>query len=73
MHSKDMSCGVCRYLLSVKWFRKWKKYVGFDPWNQQEVGVDCAYPGPIDNSDLFAGTVYHKYCTISQYTKTCQA
>jgi len=35
---------------------RWKKYVGFDSWNHQEVGTDFSYPGSIDNSDLFAGT-----------------
>ena len=49
IYNKNASCGVCRYLLSVKWFRKWKEYVGFDPWNQQEAGAYFAYPGPIDN------------------------
>ena len=39
-----------RYLLDAGWFKKWKTYVGYDPWDQTNKGK--AHPGPIDNSPL---------------------
>ncbi|XP_043934415.1 ubiquitin carboxyl-terminal hydrolase 4-like [Protopterus annectens] len=42
------------YLIDSRWFKQWKKFVGFDSWDMYSVG-DCSYfPGPVDNSGLFA-------------------
>ena len=41
-----------RYLLHAGWFRKWKTYVGCDPWDQTNNLKGKAHPGPIDNSPL---------------------
>ena len=42
-----------RYLVDVKWMKQWKKYVGYDQWDQSYAGQDAANPGPIDNASLF--------------------
>uniref|UniRef100_A0A8C5KZQ6 ubiquitinyl hydrolase 1 n=1 Tax=Jaculus jaculus TaxID=51337 RepID=A0A8C5KZQ6_JACJA len=38
------------YLVDSRWFKQWKKYVGFDSWDKQQMGDPNVYPGPIDNS-----------------------
>uniref|UniRef100_A0AAX7TCQ7 Ubiquitin carboxyl-terminal hydrolase n=1 Tax=Astatotilapia calliptera TaxID=8154 RepID=A0AAX7TCQ7_ASTCA len=43
-----------RYLIDSRWFKQWKKYVGFDSWDMYNVGERSLYPGPIDNSGLFS-------------------
>lgn len=35
--------------------KQWKKYVGYDQWDQSLAGQESANPGPIDNSNLFKG------------------
>ncbi|KAK3103303.1 hypothetical protein FSP39_018356, partial [Pinctada imbricata] len=40
------------YLCDTKWFKQWKKYVGFDQWDNYNVGEKEAHPGPIDNTPL---------------------
>ncbi|KAE8611761.1 hypothetical protein XENTR_v10012591 [Xenopus tropicalis] len=42
------------YLIDSRWFKQWKKYVGFDAWDMYNVGESSLYPGPVDNSGLFA-------------------
>ncbi|XP_051873896.1 ubiquitin carboxyl-terminal hydrolase 4 isoform X2 [Pristis pectinata] len=42
------------YLIDSRWFKQWKKYVGFDNWDMYNVGERGMFPGPIDNSGLFA-------------------
>ncbi|XP_011612065.2 ubiquitin carboxyl-terminal hydrolase 4 isoform X1 [Takifugu rubripes] len=42
------------YLIDSRWFKQWKKYVGFDSWDMYNVGERNLYPGPIDNSGLFS-------------------
>ncbi|XP_061689922.1 ubiquitin carboxyl-terminal hydrolase 4 [Syngnathoides biaculeatus] len=42
------------YLVDSRWFKQWKKHVGFDNWDTYNVGERSLYPGPIDNSGLFA-------------------
>uniref|UniRef100_A0A8C8S411 Ubiquitin carboxyl-terminal hydrolase n=1 Tax=Pelusios castaneus TaxID=367368 RepID=A0A8C8S411_9SAUR len=41
-----------RYLVDSRWFKQWKKYVGFDSWDKYQMGDQNVYPGPIDNSGL---------------------
>ena len=50
-----MMCDMFRYLLDVRWFKQWKKYVGFESWDQQQMGSETAHPGPVDTSCLFKG------------------
>uniref|UniRef100_A0A8C5H0W1 Ubiquitin carboxyl-terminal hydrolase n=1 Tax=Gouania willdenowi TaxID=441366 RepID=A0A8C5H0W1_GOUWI len=45
---------VFRYLIDSRWFKQWKKYVGFDSWDMYNVGERSLFPGPIDNSGLFS-------------------
>ncbi|XP_075065696.1 ubiquitin carboxyl-terminal hydrolase 15 isoform X3 [Mixophyes fleayi] len=40
------------YLIDSRWFKQWKKYVGFDSWDKYQMGEQNVYPGPIDNSGL---------------------
>lgn len=44
-----------RYLVDSRWFKQWKKYVGFDSWDKYQMGDQNVYPGPIDNSGLLKG------------------
>ncbi|XP_037241476.1 ubiquitin carboxyl-terminal hydrolase 4-like isoform X5 [Falco rusticolus] len=46
--------GESWYLVDSRWFRRWKKYVGFDSWDMSGVGDPRFFPGPIDNSGLFS-------------------
>ncbi|XP_061864602.1 ubiquitin carboxyl-terminal hydrolase 4 isoform X2 [Colius striatus] len=45
--------GESWYLVDSRWFKQWKKYVGFDSWDMFGAGDPCLFPGPIDNSGLF--------------------
>ena len=47
-----------RYLIDTKWFKQWKKYVGYDSWDTAFVGDPSAHPGPIDNAPILKGTDY---------------
>ncbi|XP_030073101.1 ubiquitin carboxyl-terminal hydrolase 15 isoform X2 [Microcaecilia unicolor] len=40
------------YLVDSRWFKQWKKYVGFDSWDKYQMGDQNVYPGPIDNTGL---------------------
>lgn len=42
------------YLVDSRWYKQWKKYVGFDSWDVYNVGESNLFPGPVDNSGLFA-------------------
>ena len=35
--------------------KQWKRYVGYDQWDQELAGQESAHPGPLDNSSLFKG------------------
>ena len=41
-----------RYLVDVRWMKQWKKYVGYDQWDQSYAGQEAANPGPVDNESL---------------------
>ncbi|XP_061218318.1 ubiquitin carboxyl-terminal hydrolase 4 isoform X3 [Neopsephotus bourkii] len=45
--------GESWYLVDNRWFKQWKKYVGFDSWDMFGVGDPSLFPGPVDNSELF--------------------
>uniref|UniRef100_A0A1X7UAM8 DUSP domain-containing protein n=1 Tax=Amphimedon queenslandica TaxID=400682 RepID=A0A1X7UAM8_AMPQE len=53
----NMKKGDRWYLVDVEWFRQWKKYTGFDSWDQDSAGQASAHPGPIFNGTLFIGNV----------------
>jgi len=44
--------GESWYLIDVRWFKQWKKYVGYDQWDSYNIGEQAAHPGTIDNSSL---------------------
>uniref|UniRef100_A0A8C5H0Q9 Ubiquitin carboxyl-terminal hydrolase n=1 Tax=Gouania willdenowi TaxID=441366 RepID=A0A8C5H0Q9_GOUWI len=52
--TKGDSLDEIRYLIDSRWFKQWKKYVGFDSWDMYNVGERSLFPGPIDNSGLFS-------------------
>uniref|UniRef100_A0A8C1GHY2 Ubiquitin carboxyl-terminal hydrolase n=2 Tax=Cyprinus carpio TaxID=7962 RepID=A0A8C1GHY2_CYPCA len=52
------------YLIDSRWFKQWKKYVGFDSWDLYNVGEHNLYPGPIDNSGLFSD---HESQTLKEH------
>ncbi|CAC5359253.1 Ubiquitin carboxyl-terminal hydrolase 4,Ubiquitin carboxyl-terminal hydrolase 15 [Mytilus coruscus] len=41
-----------RYVLDTKWFKRWKKYVGYESCDAFNVGQQESHPGPIDNLPL---------------------
>ncbi|XP_053932080.1 ubiquitin carboxyl-terminal hydrolase 4 isoform X2 [Cuculus canorus] len=45
--------GEAWYLVDSRWFKQWKKYVGFDSWDMFGAGDPSLYPGPVDNTGLF--------------------
>lgn len=49
---------MCRYLVDSKWLKQWKKYVGYESWEAETMGLESMHPGPIDNSGLFQGLGY---------------
>ena len=42
-----------RFLVDLKWFIKWKEYVGFESYDVRFTGKKDFFPGSIDNSALF--------------------
>uniref|UniRef100_A0A8B9J1N5 Ubiquitin carboxyl-terminal hydrolase n=1 Tax=Amazona collaria TaxID=241587 RepID=A0A8B9J1N5_9PSIT len=48
--------GESWYLVDSRWFKQWKKYVGFDSWDMFGAGDLSLFPGPVDNSGLFGET-----------------
>ena len=46
---------IQRYLVDCHWLKQWKKFVGFDTWDQYGLGAELNNPGPIDNSSLLEG------------------
>ncbi|XP_065845355.1 ubiquitin carboxyl-terminal hydrolase 15-like [Oscarella lobularis] len=45
----EMREGDTWYLIDSRWFKQWKRYVG---WDQSSKGNESAFPGPIDNSNI---------------------
>uniref|UniRef100_A0A673ZSY8 Ubiquitin carboxyl-terminal hydrolase n=1 Tax=Salmo trutta TaxID=8032 RepID=A0A673ZSY8_SALTR len=52
--ASTQSCLGATFLIDSRWFKQWKKYVGFDSWDMYNVGEHSLYPGPVDNSGLFS-------------------
>ena len=50
-----------RLLIDMKWMKQWKKYVGFDQWDQKYAGLEAAHPGPVDNATLLKGCLHTNY------------
>ena len=48
-----VACFFYRFLVDLKWFKKWKKYVGFESYDVRFTGKREFFPGLIDNSALF--------------------
>ncbi|KAH9512955.1 Ubiquitin carboxyl-terminal hydrolase 15, partial [Bulinus truncatus] len=51
--SQSLKKGESWYLIDVRWFKQWKKFVGYDQWESHSIGDQSVHPGPIDNSSLF--------------------
>ncbi|XP_051667264.1 ubiquitin carboxyl-terminal hydrolase 4 isoform X2 [Manacus candei] len=49
--------GESWYLVESRWFKQWKKYVGFDNWEMFGAGDPSLFPGPVDNAGLFPGPI----------------
>lgn len=54
------------YLVGSGWFKKWKKYVGFDSWDKYSTGDQAFYPGPVDNSELLTDSLSIKEHLIDE-------
>ncbi len=50
-----------RYLVDQSWLKQWKKYTGYDSWDQYHAGKDSVHPGPVDNTKLFEGKLCDLY------------
>ena len=50
---------ILRYLVDMRWWKQWKKFVRYDTGDQFGVGEEQNDPGPIDNSSLFASKTLH--------------
>ena len=48
-------------LIHMRWYRRWKQYVGYDSCDISRVGEEAAYPGPIDNTDLVENDKLRRY------------
>ncbi|XP_070193299.1 ubiquitin carboxyl-terminal hydrolase 15-like isoform X2 [Littorina saxatilis] len=48
--------GDAWFLVDIRWFKQWKKYVGYDSWDTLNAGDETYNPGPIDNSALLKET-----------------
>ena len=53
------------YLISLSWFKKWQRYVGYYKTNTSSNNQNC---GEIDNNDLFW---YNKFDTTKKYKSDC--
>lgn len=50
-----------RCILNSRWFKQWKKFVGYESYDTWDVGMSGdagGYPGPVDNSLLLNGSLY---------------
>ncbi|XP_013790344.1 ubiquitin carboxyl-terminal hydrolase 15-like [Limulus polyphemus] len=50
---KPLKKGDIWYLVDSRWFKQWKKYVGYDDWDTCNADKENTHPGPIDNSALY--------------------
>ena len=53
-----------RYLIDVRWMKQWKKYCGYETWDQSYAGESSYFPGPIETENLYAGTYMYIPCTL---------
>ena len=44
--------GEAWYIIHSRWFKQWKRYVGYDDWDKSQAGEEVSKPGPIDNTLL---------------------
>ena len=49
---RPLQDGEYCYLIHIEWFRRWKRYVGYDNCNMSNAGLVLCKPGPIDNTSL---------------------
>ncbi|XP_060594209.1 ubiquitin carboxyl-terminal hydrolase 15-like [Ruditapes philippinarum] len=49
---KPLIKGETWYIIDVKWSKQWKSYVGYESWDNYNVGEESAHPGPIDNTPI---------------------
>ncbi|XP_046852979.1 ubiquitin carboxyl-terminal hydrolase 4-like [Xenia sp. Carnegie-2017] len=57
---KTLNKGETWYLVDSKWLKQWKKYVGYESWEAERMGLESMHPGPIDNSGLFQDNNFQK-------------
>ena len=50
--SKPLQTGQKWFLVHIRWFKQWKRFVGYDNWDRASAGDEVARPGPIDNTSL---------------------
>ena len=43
----------------MRWFKQWKKYVGYNALDEGQMGADSVHPGPVDTSALCKGSIVH--------------
>ena len=50
--SRPFQDGQSWYLIHIRWFKQWKRFVGYDNRDRASAGDKVAKPGPIDNIPL---------------------
>ena len=50
--SRPLARGDSWYLIHIRWFKQWKRFVGYNNWDRGRMGDLCLKPGPIDNTLL---------------------
>ena len=50
--SQPLMKGQKWYLIHIRWFKQWKRYVGYDNWDKSNAGEEAIKPGHIDNTPL---------------------
>ncbi|XP_066286150.1 uncharacterized protein [Branchiostoma lanceolatum] len=64
---KELKKGDTWFLVDAKWWRQWKKYVGYDSWDVYGIGNTACHPGPIDNSVLLKDSKHPDACFLTEH------
>ncbi|XP_035682795.1 ubiquitin carboxyl-terminal hydrolase 15-like [Branchiostoma floridae] len=64
---KELKKGDIWFLVAMKWWKQWKKYVGYDSRDMEGIGNPAYHPGPIDNSALFKDPGHPDACFLKEH------
>ena len=49
---RPLQKGKYWYLIGIRWYKQWKRYVGYDNWDKSNAGDEFIKPGAIDNTSF---------------------